>query len=87
MQGSKVFLSTTNYSLKYNSRSHEKYFIGFEWWYRAGAVSIFLGTTRDIFENQVVTYLAYEAYPEMAIECMKDIILQVSRMFLQKNAC
>ena len=40
---------------------------------KAGAVSTFLGTTRDTFEDKIVTYLSYEAYNEMAIECMKEI--------------
>jgi len=39
----------------------------------AGAVSTFFGTTRDTFEDKIVTYLSYEAYNEMAIECMKEI--------------
>ncbi|CAI7904641.1 unnamed protein product [Closterium sp. NIES-54] len=33
----------------------------------AGAISTFLGTTRDSFEDKVVTRLEYEAYNEMAI--------------------
>ncbi len=40
---------------------------------RAGAISSFFGTTRDTFENKVVTHLEYEAYPEMAQQCMLDI--------------
>ena len=40
---------------------------------KAGAVSTFLGTTRDTFEDKIVTHLSYEAYNEMAIECMKEI--------------
>lgn len=41
---------------------------------QAGAVSIFLGTTRDIFEDKIVTSLCYEAYNEMAIASMIEII-------------
>ncbi|GJP72768.1 hypothetical protein CLOP_g3513 [Closterium sp. NIES-67] len=40
----------------------------------AGAISTFLGTTRDSFENKVVTRLEYEAYNEMAISVLKQII-------------
>lgn len=39
----------------------------------AGAVSTFLGTTRDTFEDKIVSHLRYEGYNEMAIECMKEI--------------
>jgi molybdopterin synthase catalytic subunit len=39
----------------------------------AGAVSSFLGTTRDNFEGKVVTHLEYEAYPDMALKCMLEI--------------
>lgn len=39
----------------------------------AGAISTFIGTTRDSFENKTVTYLSYEAYDEMALKEMKAI--------------
>lgn len=39
----------------------------------AGALSIFLGTTRDNFENKKVLKLFYEAHPTMALKKMKDI--------------
>lgn len=38
-----------------------------------GALSIFLGTTRDNFENKKVLKLFYEAHPTMALKKMKDI--------------
>ena len=38
---------------------------------------MFMGTTRDVFEDKVVTHLSYESYPEMAIESMKDIVAKV----------
>jgi molybdopterin synthase catalytic subunit len=44
---------------------------------RAGAVSTFMGTTRDNFEDKEVTYLEYEAYPEMALESMLSICNEV----------
>eukprot|EP01041_Mallomonas_annulata_P010448 gene10448-21801_t len=40
---------------------------------KSGAVSSFLGTTRDFFEGRRVTELRYEAYNEMALEQMKLI--------------
>jgi len=43
----------------------------------AGANSVFIGTTRDMFEGKQVTHLSYEAYPDMAIESMKDIVKTV----------
>ncbi len=39
----------------------------------AGAVTTFLGTTRDNNEGRQVTLLEYEAYPEMAIAEMRRI--------------
>ena len=55
----------------------------------AGAVSSFLGTTRDTFEDQVVTHLEYESYPEMALECMKTICVQVreTRLSMSSTNC
>lgn len=45
--------------------------------FRAGANSVFIGTTRDMFEGSKVTHLSYEAYPDMAIESMKEIVKTV----------
>lgn len=39
----------------------------------AGALSIFLGTTRDNFDNKKVLKLFYEAHPTMALKKMKEI--------------
>ncbi|KAM3959335.1 molybdenum cofactor synthesis 2B [Aphomia sociella] len=38
-----------------------------------GAVSIFVGTTRDNFDGKKVVRLEYEAYETMALKAMKDI--------------
>ncbi|XP_041969507.1 molybdopterin synthase catalytic subunit [Aricia agestis] len=38
-----------------------------------GAVSIFVGTTRDNFEGKKVVHLEYEAYESMALKAMKVI--------------
>ena len=45
--------------------------------YRAGAISSFFGTTRDTFEEKIVTYLEYEAYPTMALDCMLEICCKI----------
>jgi len=42
-----------------------------------GAVSVFVGTTRDNFENKKVVQLEYEAYEPMALEEMRKICLTV----------
>lgn len=39
----------------------------------AGAISTFLGTTRDTFEDQQVVELRYEAYHAMAVEQLRRI--------------
>ena len=49
--------------------------------YEAGAVSTFIGTTRDTFEEKVVTHLSYEAYNDMAIECMKEICKKIRQQW------
>ncbi|XP_035449385.2 molybdopterin synthase catalytic subunit [Spodoptera frugiperda] len=40
---------------------------------RCGAVSVFIGTTRDNFEGKKVLRLEYEAYEPMALKAMKSI--------------
>ncbi|XP_060805221.1 molybdopterin synthase catalytic subunit [Amyelois transitella] len=42
-----------------------------------GAVSIFVGTTRDNFEGKKVVRLEYEAYESMALKAMKSICNEV----------
>lgn len=39
----------------------------------AGALSIFIGTTKEIFNNKRVTRLIYEAHPTMAIKKLIQI--------------
>jgi molybdopterin synthase catalytic subunit len=39
---------------------------------------VFLGTTRDHFENRKVSYLSYEAYEDMAIASLQEIVDKVS---------
>ena len=43
----------------------------------AGAISTFIGITRDNFENKKVTRLSYEAYEEMAIEEMRKLCIRI----------
>lgn len=44
-----------------------------------GAVSIFVGTTRDNFEGKNVVKLEYEAYEAMALKSMKTICENVRK--------
>ena len=46
-----------------------------------GASSIFVGTTRDSFENKTVAKLSYEAYEPMAIKEMKQLCENVRKEF------
>lgn len=39
----------------------------------AGAVTTFLGCTRDSFQGKAVVSLSYEAYPEMAVRQLQRI--------------
>jgi len=41
----------------------------------AGAIAVFIGTTRNSFQGQVVTRLEYQAYSKMAMKTMADIFL------------
>jgi molybdopterin synthase catalytic subunit len=40
---------------------------------KCGAISVFLGTTRDNFEDKTVLKLEYEAYESMAIKSLEKI--------------
>ncbi len=40
---------------------------------QSGAVSVFLGVTRDNFNGRSVTQLSYECYDKMALKCMESI--------------
>ncbi|KAL0576358.1 hypothetical protein V5O48_005617 [Marasmius crinis-equi] len=40
----------------------------------AGGNVLFIGTTRNTFQNKVVTRLEYQAYSKMAVKTMMDII-------------
>ena len=43
---------------------------------KAGATSLFVGTTRDNFEGKVVKRLEYEAYESMAVKEIEKVIVQ-----------
>lgn len=45
----------------------------------AGAISTFIGTTRNNFENKAVLYLEYEAYVPMAVAKLKELCLAVQQ--------
>lgn len=42
-----------------------------------GAVASFVGTVRDVSDGKVVSYLEYEAYPEMAVEMLRQVADEV----------
>jgi len=46
-----------------------------------GAISTFLGTTRDNFAGKRVVSLSYEAYGPMAIEKMRELAVDIRRRF------
>lgn len=46
-----------------------------------GAISLFVGTTRDNFEGKIVTKLEYEAYEQMAIKSLENICCQIRENF------
>lgn len=43
----------------------------------SGAISVFVGTTRDNFEGKKVLRLEYEAYDTMAYKAMKKICIEI----------
>lgn len=44
---------------------------------KCGAISLFVGTTRDNFEDLNVVQLVYEAYNDMALKVMKELCEEV----------
>ncbi|KAI0048369.1 molybdenum cofactor synthesis 2 [Auriscalpium vulgare] len=40
----------------------------------AGAVAVFIGTTRNSFKGKVVTKLEYQAYTKLALKTMADVL-------------
>ncbi|KAF8642347.1 hypothetical protein AX16_009616 [Volvariella volvacea WC 439] len=45
----------------------------------AGAVAVFIGTTRNSFKGKVVTRLDYQAYSKLAIKTMADILRRAAQ--------
>ncbi|XP_063919210.1 molybdopterin synthase catalytic subunit [Zophobas morio] len=50
---------------------------------KCGAVSVFLGTTRDNFENKTVVKLEYEAYESMALKSLEKICEEIRTKWTQ----
>lgn len=46
---------------------------------KCGAISTFIGTTRDNFENKEVMKLEYEAYETMGVKAMKSICDEIRK--------
>uniref|UniRef100_A0A1B6CZU6 Molybdopterin synthase catalytic subunit n=1 Tax=Clastoptera arizonana TaxID=38151 RepID=A0A1B6CZU6_9HEMI len=46
---------------------------------RCGAVSLFIGTTRDNCNGLEVAQLEYEAYESMAVKAMKNVCLEMRK--------
>lgn len=46
-----------------------------------GAVSLFVGTTRNNFDGKKVTKLEYEAYEPMALKSLEDICQKTREKF------
>ncbi|KAI0274835.1 molybdenum cofactor synthesis 2 [Gloeopeniophorella convolvens] len=40
----------------------------------AGAIAVFVGTTRNSFQGKFVTHLQYESYTKLALKTMADIL-------------
>lgn len=47
----------------------------------AGAISTFIGTTRDTFEEKIVTHLSYEAYIDMAMEQLAQMCQEIRNKY------
>ncbi|KAJ9574066.1 hypothetical protein L9F63_008592 [Diploptera punctata] len=50
-----------------------------------GAISLFVGTTRDNFDNKQVVQLEYEAYEPMAVKAMKKVCEDVRHNWQVEN--
>ncbi|MBD3675541.1 MAG: molybdenum cofactor biosynthesis protein MoaE [Planctomycetaceae bacterium] len=53
---------------------------------RAGAVVLFLGTVREFTDDQQTTALDYDAYPEMAITKMEELVAEAGEKWPILNA-
>ncbi|XP_070542279.1 molybdopterin synthase catalytic subunit-like [Ptychodera flava] len=51
----------------------------------AGAISVFMGTTRDNFDGKTVIRLEYECYTQMAEKEMKKLCQQIREKWSVKN--
>ena len=46
-----------------------------------GAVTVFLGTARRMSQGREVEYLEYEAYPEMALRKLRQIVTEIDEQW------
>lgn len=53
----------------------------------AGAISIFVGTTKDTFDGKTVERLEYEAYDKMAYNILEQLCLEMREKWLLKHIC
>ncbi|KIY64224.1 molybdenum cofactor synthesis 2 [Cylindrobasidium torrendii FP15055 ss-10] len=51
----------------------------------AGAIAVFIGTTRNSFQGKVVTRLEYQAYSKLAIKTMAAIMEEVCNSVASQN--
>lgn len=51
----------------------------------AGAIAVFIGTTRNSFKGKVVTRLEYQAYSKLAIKTLGDILDGARAQVTQSN--
>jgi len=52
----------------------------------AGAIALFLGTTRDNFQDKVVTRLEYQAYTPLAIKTISRILSEAHSLHAPQSA-
>jgi len=54
---------------------------------KCGATSIFIGTTRDNFQDKKVIRLEYEAYEPMALSEMKKVCMKIREKWNLEHIC
>jgi len=52
----------------------------------AGAIAVFLGTTRDNFQDKIVTRLEYQAYTPLGIKTMSRILSEAHSLHAPQSA-
>ena len=76
-----IKVELTNEEIDYNSHT--------KWCQHpsAGAVTVFVGTTRDNFEEKKVSTLSYESYEELALNEMRKICEEALEKYNGLRAC